>query len=171
MAERTGLITFIGDPLTLVGTEVKVGDTAPDFTAKAIDMSDVSVSSYKGKTVVISAVPSLDTPVCDTETKKFNAEAEKLGDDVVMLTISVDLPFAQGRWCTDNDVKNVVTVSDYLDRAFGEAYGILIKELKLLARCIFIVDGKGVIRYIQLVKEVASEPDYDDVLSALKDIG
>ncbi|MFC1608164.1 thiol peroxidase [Candidatus Latescibacterota bacterium] len=170
MAERTNLITFIGDPLTLVGNEVKVGDKAPDFTAMAIDMTEVKLSSYRGKTVILSAVPSLDTPVCDKETLRFNEEAGKLGDDVAMLTISVDLPFAQGRWCTDNEVKNVVTISDYLNHAFGEAYGILIKELKLLARCIFIIDGEGVIRYIQLVREVASEPDYDDVLSALKNI-
>ena len=151
-----------------MGNEVKVGDRAPEFTATGNDMSPVGLSSFRGKTVIISAVHSLDTSVCDAETRRFNEEAGKLGADVVVLTISMDLPFAQARWCAAHGITHVKTVSDYRDAAFGTAYGVLIKELKLLARCVFIVDSDGIVRYIQLVKEVATEPDYEDVLKALK---
>lgn len=170
MKERSGLITFKGNPLTLVGSDVKVGDRAPEFTATGNDMSPVGLSSFRGKTVIISAVPSLDTPVCDVETRRFNEEAGKLGADIVVLTISMDLPFAQARWCAAHGITHVKTVSDYRDAAFGTAYGVLIKELKLLARCVFIVDSDGIVRYIQLVKEVATEPDYEDVLKAMKSL-
>ena len=168
MQERKGMITMKGNPLTLVGKEVKVGDMAPDFEVVANDMSVVKFSSYRGKICIICSVPSLDTSVCDIETRRFNEEAGKLGSDVAVLTISMDLPFAQKRWCGAAGVKNVQTLSDYREASFGEAYGVLIKELRLLARAVFVVDKKGAIRYIQLVKEVASEPDYEAALNAVK---
>jgi thiol peroxidase len=168
MKERTGIITMRGNPLTLVGEEVKVGDPAPDFVVLDNKLSPVKFSSYRGKTCIISSVPSLDTPVCDTETRRFNEEAGRLGSDVVILTISMDLPFAQKRWCAAAGVDKVQTLSDHRDASFGSAYGVLIKELRLLARAVFLVDRGGMIRYIQWVKEVSKEPDYEDILSALK---
>jgi len=168
MNERKGLVTFKGGPLTLVGNEVKVGDIAPDFAALANDLSPVKLSSYRGKVCVLSSVPSLDTPVCDMETRRFNEEAKRLSADVAVLTVSMDLPFAQKRWCGAAGVEHVRTLSDHRDAAFGTAYGVLIKELRLLARAIFVVDQKGIIRHIQLVKEIAQEPDYNAVLEAVK---
>ncbi len=168
MEERTGIITMKGNPLTLIGKEVRVGDPAPACEVLANDLSPVKLSSYQGKICVISAVPSLDTPVCDMQTRRFNKEAAGLGADVVILTISTDLPFAQKRWCGAAGVDKVVTLSDHRDVSFGNAFGILIKELRLLARAVFIVDRKGIIRYVQIVKEVATEPDYDAVIAALK---
>jgi thiol peroxidase len=168
MQERYGIITMRGNPVTLVGTEVKVGDSAPDVTLLGNDMSPVKLSSYKGKVRVLSAVPSLDTPVCDMQTRKFNDEAGKLGDDVAILTISMDLPFAQTRWCGAAGVEKVVTLSDHRDAAFGTSYGVLIKDLRLLARAIFVVDKEDTIQYLQLVKEIAEEPDYEAALGAVK---
>jgi thiol peroxidase len=168
MQERKGVITMKGKPLTLLGNEVKVGDSAPDCEVVTNDMSKVKLSSYRGKICIICSVPSLDTSVCDTETRRFNEEAGKLGSDVKVLTISMDLPFAQKRWCGAAGVQNVQTLSDYRDASFGKAYGVLIKELRLLARAVFVVDKNGTIRYIQLVKEVATEPDYNAVLEAVK---
>jgi thiol peroxidase len=168
MGERQGIITMKGDPLTLVGNEVKEGDTAPDFTAVANDLSETSFSSYKGKVCVISSVPSLDTPVCDTQTRRFNEEAASLGDDVQILTISMDLPFAQARWCGQAGVERVITLSDHRDAEFGENYGMLIKGLRLLARGVFVVDKQGKITHAQLVKEVTEEPDYSAVLEAVR---
>lgn len=167
MQERSGIITMRGKPLTLVGPEVKVGTPAPDFEVLANDLSAVKLSSFRGKVCVLSSVPSLDTPVCDLETRRFNQEAEKLGAEVAILTISMDLPFAQKRWCGAAGVSRVQTLSDHRQAAFGNAYGVLIKELRLLARAVFLVDKEGVLRYIQLVKEVAAEPDYEEVLKAL----
>lgn len=168
MEERTGLITMMGNPLTLLGKALKVGDTAPDFTVIKNDMAPVSLSAFNGKICVISSVPSLDTSVCDMETRRFNLEAEGLGPDVVILTISMDLPFAQKRWCGAAGVERVVTLSDHRDASFGTAYGTLIKELRLLARCVFVIDKAGIIRYIQLVNEVTHEPDYEPILKAVK---
>jgi thiol peroxidase len=168
MSERTGIITMRGNPLTLIGNEVKAGDTAPEFVVLDNNLSPVKLSSFRGKTCVLSSVPSLDTPVCDMETRKFNETAGKLGKDVVILTISMDLPFAQKRWCAAAGVSHVQTLSDHRDASFGNAYGVLIKELRLLARAVFLVDRKGAIQYIQLVKEIASEPDYEAVFNALK---
>ncbi len=170
MTERKGLVTFKGNPLTLIGKEVKVGDAAPDFTALANDLSPVSLSSFKGKPLIISSVPSLDTPVCDMSTRRFNQEATALGSDVTILTISMDLPFAQARWCGAAGVQNIVTLSDHRDASFGMAYGLLIKELRLLARAVFVIDKNGKIQYLQLVPEVAQEPDYDGALDALKKV-
>ena len=168
MEEHAGKVTMRGNPLTLVGKEIQVGDQAPGFRVLDNDLSPVQLSSYQGKICVISSVPSLDTPVCDMETRRFNDEAGKLGSDVVILTISMDLPFAQKRWCGAAGVDKVITLSDHLDASFGEAYGVLIKELRLLARAVFVVDREGIVQYIQLVKEVADEPDYDAVLDAVK---
>ena len=168
MSERTGIITFKGNPVTLVGTELKVGDKAPDFAAVDTALAPVTLASTAGKIRIFSAVPSIDTPVCDTETRRFNQEAAALPENVVLQTISLDLPFAQKRWCAAAGIDRVVTLSDYRERSFGQAYGVLIKELFLLARVIFIVDASDTIRYIQTVPEVTSEPDYADVISAVK---
>jgi len=168
MPERNGVVTMGGNPVTLTGAEVKVGDSAPDVEVLGNDLGPVKLSSYKGKVCVISVVPSLDTSVCDMQTRKFNETAGSLGDNVVILTISMDLPFAQARWCGAAGVDKVVTLSDYRDAAFGEAYGVLMKEFRLLARSIFIVDQDGTVQYIQLVKEIGEEPNYDEVLEAVK---
>jgi thiol peroxidase len=170
MQERTGLVTMKGKPVTLLGPAVKIGQKAPDFEVVANDMSKVKLSSFAGKTIIIASVPSLDTAVCDTETRKFNEKAAGLGGDVVVLTISMDLPFAQKRWCGAAGIKNVQTLSDYRDASFGRAYGVLIKDLRLLARAVFVVDKKSVIRYEQIVPEIATEPDYDAALKAVKEI-
>ena len=168
MDERSGIITLQGNPLTLVGKDLKIGDSAPDFEVLDNNLQPYRLSALRGKVCVISSVPSLDTPVCDIETRRFNEEADALDPDVMVLTISMDLPFAQKRWCGAAGVDKVVTLSDHREAGFGKAYGVLIKELRLLARALFVVDREGVIRYIQLVKEVADEPDYDAVLDAAK---
>jgi len=167
MTERPGAVTMKGAPLTLVGKEIKPGDKAPDFEVLDNALAPVRLGAYQGKVIVLSSVPSLDTPVCDMETRRFNSEAAKLGDEVVVLTVSMDLPFAQKRWCGAAGVEQVTTLSDHKDAAFGLAYGVLIKELRLLARSVFVIDRQGVVRYVQLVKEVTHEPDYDDVLQAI----
>jgi len=168
MKERKGTITFQGSPLNLLGNEVFTGEEAPDFQALANDLSPVKLSDFRGKVCIISSVPSIDTPVCDTQTRRFNEEAQKLGDDVVVLTISMDLPFAQKRWCAATGIKNVKTLSDHRDAGFGNAFGLLIKELRLLARAVFIIDKEGIIRYIELVDELTHEPDYEAALGAAK---
>ena len=167
MTERNNVVKMRGNPLTLIGNEVKVGDTAPDFEVLDENLQPVSLSSYKGKTVVIVSVPSIDTPVCDTETRRFNQEAAKLGDDIQILTISMDLPFAQKRWCAAAGIDKVKMVSDYRDALFGNSFGVLIKELRLLARTVFIVDPDGKVKYVQYVEETTEEPDYNEVLTAL----
>ena len=170
MKERNGIVTMKGNPLTLMGNEVKVGDPAPDFVAIDNSLSPVRFLSYRGKTCILSSVPSLDTPVCNMETRKFNEEASRLGPNITILTISMDLPFAQKRWCGDAGVTKVQTLSDHRDASFGTAYGVLIKELRLLARAVFLVDPKGVLRYVQLVKEVTNEPDYEGIWNSLKNL-
>ncbi len=170
MEERKGLVTMKGKPVILVGQAVKVGQKAPDFEVTANDLSPVKFSSFAGKVCIIASVPSLDTSVCDLETRKFNEKAAELGSDVVVLTISMDLPFAQKRWCGAAGIKNVQTLSDYRDASFGNAYGVLIKDLRLLARAVFVVDKKGVVRYLQIVPEIATEPDYDAVLKAVREL-
>ena len=167
MLERPGIITMKGKPLTLVGHGVKVGDPAPDFTVVANDLSDFQFSSLQG-VCVISSVPSLDTPVCDIETRRFNDEAASLGAAVKLLTISMDLPFAQKRWCGAAGVANLKTYSDHREAAFGLAYGVLIKELRLLARAVFVVDQGGKLQHVQLVSEQTNEPDYEAVLQAVR---
>ena len=168
MQEHSGAITMKGNPLTLVGPQLSVGDSAPDIVVLDNDLNPVKLSSFKGKVCILSIVPSLDTPVCDIQTRRFNDEAGKLSDDVAILTISMDLPFAQKRWCGAAGADKVVTFSDHRDAAFGEAYGVLIKELRLLARAIFVVDKSGTLQYSQLVKEVTEEPDYAAALDAVK---
>ena len=170
MEERTGIITMKGNPLTLLGKELKVGDSAPDFEVLDNNLSPVTLSSFSGKVCVISSVPSLDTPVCDMETRRFNQEAGNLNADVQILTISMDLPFAQKRWCGAAGVDHVVTLSDHRNASFGTAYGVLIKELRLLARCVFVVDREGIIRYIQMVKEISEEPYYEAILDAVNNL-
>jgi thiol peroxidase len=170
MKERKGIITVEGNPLTLVGDEVGVGCQAPDSQVLTNDLSPVELSSFRGKVCIICSVPSLDTPVCDAETRRFNQEAAKLGDDVAVLTISMDLPFAQKRWCGAAEIENVQALSDHRDAAFGTAYGVLIKELRLLARAVFVVDKDGIIRYIEIVNELTNEPNYDAALNAAKEV-
>ncbi len=168
MAEFTDKITAQGNPLTLVGDEIKVGDKAPECVGVDNDMNPVKLSSFAGKAVILSFVPSLDTATCDIETRRFNQEAQKLGDDVAVVTVSMDLPFAQKRWCGAAGVDNVTTLSDHKDACFGERFGMLIKELRLLARVVFVIDKEGVVRFIHLVKELGDEPDYNAVLDAVK---
>jgi len=170
MQERKGIVTFKGNPMTLLGPEIKVGDKAPDFRVVDTVLAPVTLADYKGKVKILSAVPSLDTPTCDTETRRFNQEAAKLPGNIVVLTISLDLPFAQKRWCAAAGIDKVRTLSDYQDRSFASAYGVLIKELKLLSRSIFVVDGNDTVRYVQHVNEVSEEPDYGAVLTAAKNI-
>ena len=160
-------VTFKGNPVTLLGNEVKVGDQAPDFKVLANDMSEVTLQDTKGQVRLISAVPSLDTGVCDAETRRFNEEAVKL-DNVKVLTVSVDLPFAQKRWCGAAGIENVQTLSDHRELSFGEAYGVAIKELRLLARAVFVVDSNDKVTYVQYVSEVTDHPDYEAVVEAAK---
>ncbi|MCP4581070.1 MAG: thiol peroxidase [candidate division Zixibacteria bacterium] len=167
MNERTGIVEMKGKPLTLIGSEIKVGDMAPDFEAMDNSLQPIKLSSFKGKVVVVSTVPSLDTQICDIETKQFSEQARKLGDDVVFLTMSMDLPFAQKRWSEEAGVKNIHLLSDHRDGKFGMSYGVLIKGLRLLARTIFVIDVDGKVQYIQYVKETGSEPDYDEVLESV----
>jgi len=170
MPERTGLVTMKGRPVTLIGHATKVGQKAPDAELVANDLSIVKLSSFAGKVRIITSVPSLDTAVCNIETRRFNTEAGGLSDDVVILAVSMDLPFAQARWCGAAGVKNVQTLSDHREAAFGKAYGVLIKDLRLLARAVFVVDKTGIIRYQQLVQEIATEPDYEGALKAAKEL-
>ncbi len=163
--ERT--VSMQGNPLTLTGNEVKVGDKAPDFKALDNGLAPAGLAEFKGKVVVISSVPSLDTPVCDVQTRRFNVEAGKLGGDVAVLTLSMDLPFAQSRWCGAAGVSHVKTLSDYKDADFGMSYGVLIKELRLLARAVFVIDRDNIVRYVQIVDDITHEPDYDACLSAI----
>ena len=170
MDERTGLVTIKGRSLTLLGNEIRIGQKAPDFEVVANDLSTVRFSSFHGKVCIISSVPSLDTAVCDTQTRRFNEEAIRLGDDVVVLTISMDLPFAQKRWCGAVGVKNVQILSDHREASFAIAFGVLIKELRLIARAVFVVDRDVVIRYMQIVNELANEPCYQSVLDAVREL-
>ena len=168
MQERQEAATFMGNPLTLVGDEVKVGEKAPDFSLLKNDLSPAAMADYAGKVIVLTLVPSLDTPVCDTETRRFNEEAAALGDDVAILAVSMDLPFAQARWCGAAGVEAVETLSDHKDAAMGPAYGALIKELRLMSRVVVVIDRDGVVTYAQYVKEISEEPDYDAALVAAK---
>ena len=163
-------VTLKGKPVTLVGQEIQVGTPAPDCTLTANDLSEVRLSSFKGKKVILSVVPSLDTAVCDLQTKRFNKEATQLGNDVVILTISVDLPFAQKRWCGATGSDKIKTLSDHRNAEFGQAFGVLIKDLRLLTRAIYILDEKGIIRYKQIVDEITTEPNYESVLQAFKKV-
>ncbi|MDO9079360.1 MAG: thiol peroxidase [Desulfuromonadales bacterium] len=164
--ERSNIITFKGNPATLLGPDIKVGDTAPEFRVVDNALQAVTLASNLGKVQLITVVPSIDTPVCDTMTRKFNEKAAKLPENVVVLTVSVDLPFAQKRWCGNAGIEKISTVSDYQDRSFGLNYGLLLKELKLLARAVYVIDKNGKVAYREIVKEVTAEPDYDAALAA-----
>jgi len=170
MLERSGVITFKGNSMTLMGPELIIGNPAPEFRTVDPTLTSRGLADYTGSIKIISAVPSLDTPVCDTETRRFNTEAANLPYNVVILTISLDLPFAQKRWCGAAGIDKVITLSDYQDRSFGLAYGVLIKELKLLTRALFVIDSNNILRYFQIVPEVTNEPDYQAVLAAVKGI-
>ena len=163
------IVTMHGRPMTLLGDEIKPGMPAPDFKVIDNEMLPMKFSrTYKGKITIISVVPSLDTPICDLQTRRFNTEAEALDPDINIITISMDLPFAQKRWCGAAGVKRLRTYSDYQKADFGKSYGVLIKELRLLARSVFIVDKDGLVKYVQIVPEVAKEPNYEEVMTALK---
>ena len=168
--ERQGIVTFMGNPLTLVGPELHVGQDAPNVTLQDNEFKPFELSSLKGKTVLLSVVPSLDTPVCDLQTRTFNEKVSSLGEDVILLTVSMDLPPAQARWCGAAGVDRVITLSDHLSAAFGEAWGVLIKELRLLARSVFVVDAEGDIRYIQIVPEVTDSPDFQAAIDAVMEL-
>lgn len=160
-------VTFKGNPVTLVGTEVKVGDKAPNFTVLANDLSPVTLEDSKGHVRLISVVPSIDTGVCDAQTRRFNEEAAKL-DNVKVLTVSVDLPFAQKRWCAAAGIDNVQTVSDHRDLSFGEAYGVVMQELRLLARSVFVIDSNDTVTYVEYVSEGTDHPNYEAAIEAAK---
>ncbi|MDX1962485.1 MAG: thiol peroxidase [Pirellulales bacterium] len=168
--ERAGAVTFKGNPLTLIGPEIKAGQPAPDFHLTTYEnggMQTITLESLKGKPAILSVVPSLDTPVCQMQTKKFNESLGKFGDKIHAVTVSLDLPFAMNRFCGAENIKSLKNGSDYKDREFGKNYGMLIKELMILARGIFVIDADGKIAYAEQVKEVAEEPKYDAVLEAL----
>jgi len=168
MMERTGVATLQGNPLTLLGPELKAGDKAPDFTLNKDLLTEVTLADFEGKVKLISVVPSLDTGVCDAQTRRFNKEAASLGEDVVILTVSVDLPFAQARWCGAAGVDKVITLSDYKNRSFGLAYGVLIKELQLDMRSIFVLDKDNKLVYVEYVREMSEHPDYEKALAAVR---
>ena len=162
--ERKGIVTAKGNAVTLIGAELKVGDKAPDFNVLDSDLKEVGLKDFTGKIKIISVTPSLDTPVCDMQARRFNQEAAKLPDDVVVLNISMDLPFAISRFCTTAGIDKVKSFSDHKYASFGNAYGVLIKELRLLARSIFIIDKDKVIRYIEIIPEITNHPDYDKAI-------
>jgi thiol peroxidase len=161
-------ITFKGQPFTLIGQPLNAGDAAPDAELTANDWSTVKLSDYAGKARLINVVYSLDTRICDAQTHKFNEEATKLGSEVVVLTISADLPFAQKRWCGASGLENVITLSDHQTMAFSDAYGVHLKERRVTGRAVFVVDKAGIVRYVEYVPEIASHPNYDAALTALK---
>ncbi|NHM30599.1 thiol peroxidase [Neobacillus terrae] len=160
-------VTFKGNQVTLLGNEVKVGDKAPDFKVLANDLSEVSLENTKGQVRLITSVPSLDTGVCDAEVRRFNQEASQI-DNVKILTVSVDLPFAQKRWCAAAGIENVQTLSDHRDLSFGEAYGVAIQELRLLARAVFVVDSSDTVTYVEYVSEATEHPNYEAAIEAAK---
>ena len=171
MAEtRKGEVTFKGNPIELVGPKLKPGDPAPDFTCVGGGLSLVTLADTAGKARLFNVVPSLDTPVCNTQTRRFAQELQALGDKVAAYTVSLDMPFAQARWCTDAKVENVKNLSDVRDHSFGSHYGVLIEGLPipLLARAVFVVDPSNKVTYAQIVPEIAQEPDYEPALAALK---
>jgi thiol peroxidase len=159
--------TWKGTPVTQVGYDLKIGDKAPGFTVLANDLSPVTLADSNGKVRLISVIPSIDTPVCDAQTRRFNVEASKL-DNVQVLTISADLPFAQKSWCAANGIENVQTLSDHRDLSFGKAYGVAIHELRLLARAIFVVDKNNQVTYVEYVNESTDHPNYEAALEAAK---
>lgn len=169
MVETKRAVNLKGKPMTLVGPEIKVGQKAPPFRLLAMDMSEVELSQSRGKIRLLSVVFSLDTGVCDLQTQRFEAEASK-SKDVVIYAISMDLPFAQARYCGAHNISNLKTLSDHREASFGRAYGVLIEKLRLLSRAIFIIDGNDIVRYVEYVPEVAQHPDYDRAIEGLKNV-
>ena len=167
--ERANAVTLQGNPFTLVGPELKSGDPAPDFEVVGADLKPVTLQDTAARIRIFSVVPSLDTPVCDTMTRRFNKEAAGL-PEVQIYTVSMDLPFAQSRWCAASGVDNIVMLSDHRSGSFGESYGTLVKELRLDSRAIFVVDGEGVIRHVEYVGEIADQPDYDSALRRVREL-
>ncbi|HLR34772.1 MAG TPA: thiol peroxidase [Tissierellales bacterium] len=165
--KRKGLVTMGGEPVTLIGKEINVGDKGPDFTALTNDLKPYSLKDAGDKVKIISVVPSLDTGVCELQTTRFNEEAANLGD-VVILTISVDLPFAQKRFCGAKDIDKVITLSDHKDLSFGMNYGFVMEELRLLSRGIVVMDENNIVKYVEYVKEVGEHPDYDKAIEEVK---
>ncbi len=168
--ERKGVVTFKGSPLTLIGNELKVGGKAPDFLVLDKDFNEVHIKDFSGKIKIISVTPSLDTPVCDMQARRFNDEASKLPDDVVVLNISMDLPFAISRFCATAGIDKIKTYSDHRDASFGNAYGVVIKELRLLTRSIFVIDRDDIIRYIEIVPEIIEQPNYEKALQEARNL-
>lgn len=162
--ERNGIVKAHGNPVTLVGQGLKVGDKGPDFIVLDMDLKEISLKDFSGKIKLISVTPSLDTPVCDLQLRRFNQEASKLSDEVIVINISMDLPFAISRFCTTAGIDKARAFSDHRDASFGNSYGVLIKELRLLSRSIFIIDKDNVIRYMEIVPEITNHPDYDKAL-------
>ena len=167
--ERRNAVTLKGNPFTLVGPELRSGDPAPDFELVGADLKPVNLQDTAGKIRIFSVVPSLDTPVCDTMTRRFNTEAAGL-PEVQIYTVSMDLPFAQSRWCAASGVDNIAMLSDHRDGSFGESYGTLVKELRLDSRAIFVVDAEGLIRHVEYVGEIADQPDYDSALDSVREL-
>ncbi|URN94394.1 MAG: thiol peroxidase [Candidatus Pristimantibacillus lignocellulolyticus] len=168
--ERTGVAAFKGSPLTLVGPQLNVGDQAPDFKLNKSLGEIVSLEDFAGKVKLISVIPSIDTGVCEAQTRRFNEEAAKLGDNVAILTVSADLPFAQARWCGAEGINDVILLSDYRDNNFGIAYGVFIKEFAIDMRSIFVLDQNNVIQYVEYVSEMSSHPNYEAALAAAKQL-
>ncbi len=166
--ERKGIVTIHGNSLTLIGPELKVGDKAPEFTVLDSDLKEVKLQEFKGKIKVISVTPSLDTPICDLQARRFNQEAAGFAENVAVLNISMDLPFAIARFCNAAGIDKVKTLSDHRDASFGNAYGVLIKELRLLARAVFVIDKDDIIRLKEIVPEVTTHPDYDSAVKLIK---
>ncbi|MCW5935147.1 MAG: thiol peroxidase [Fimbriimonadia bacterium] len=168
--ERPGAVTFKGHPFTLVGSELKPGDKAPDATLINQNFENVKISDYAGNILILNAVLSVDTGICSAQTKRFEEELANLPDSVKVLTISMDLPFAQKRFCSDAHIEKVEVLSDHRDASFGAAYGTLVKETRWGARALFVIDPNGTIRYAEYVPEIASHPSYDDALSAVREL-
>jgi thiol peroxidase len=169
MTARKGLVTFAGKPVTLIGDAIKPGDKAPDFTGTNQSLEAVSFSSFKGKTVVIAVYPSIDTGVCQKQNYQFNKIADSM-DEVVVLSVSLDLPFAHKRYCAAKGLNSIITLSDYKDREFGKKYGFFIDELALLARGTVVIDKEGIVRLVEIVSEVTTEPDYDKTIKLLESL-
>ncbi len=170
LEERPGAVTFQGQPLTLLGPELQVGAKAPDFTVVDTELKPVTLKDAAGKIKVFSVTPSLDTPVCDLQARRFNQEAANFSEEVVVWNLSMDLPFAIARFCTQAGLERVKALSDYKEASFGRAYGLLIKELRLLTRAVLILDAEDTIRYLEIVPEITQEPDYEKALTALREL-
>ncbi len=168
--KRSNAVKFKGNPITLVGPEIKPGDKAPDFTIQKGFNSPLTLADLGDKVKVFNVVLSVDTPVCDKQTRKFNEDAAELGDDVAIVTVSVDLPFALNRYCGAAGIDKVQTASDFKDHSFGNAYGVLIDEFGVLCRAVFVVDKDNTVKYVEYVDEVTSEPDFDGALNAIKSL-